>query len=48
MGKGIQLSECQNIGMCSVTCPKNLDPQYAINELMKMLGDLKKKEVAAV
>ena len=31
LSKGIQLSECQNIGMCTVTCPKNLNPQFAIN-----------------
>ena len=25
--QGIRLDDCQNIGMCSVTCPKGLDPQ---------------------
>jgi succinate dehydrogenase/fumarate reductase-like Fe-S protein len=32
--------------MCSVTCPKNLDPQYAINELLKMLGDLRQRKAS--
>lgn len=27
LSKGIKLDDCQNIGMCSVTCPKGLDPQ---------------------
>lgn len=27
ISKGIRLDDCQNIGMCSVTCPKGLDPQ---------------------
>lgn len=27
LSHGLKLDECQNIGMCSVTCPKGLDPQ---------------------
>lgn len=27
LSEGIKLDDCQNIGMCSVTCPKELDPQ---------------------
>jgi len=27
LSQGIKLDDCQNIGMCSVTCPKGLDPQ---------------------
>ena len=30
LAKDIKLEECQNIGMCSVTCPKGLNPQGAI------------------
>ena len=37
LSKGIKLDECQNIGMCTVTCPKGLDPQTAVQELMKMV-----------
>lgn len=31
LAKDIKLDECQNIGMCTVTCPKGLNPQGAIN-----------------
>ena len=27
LSEGIKLDDCQNIGMCSVTCPKDLNPQ---------------------
>jgi succinate dehydrogenase/fumarate reductase iron-sulfur protein len=33
---GPKLDGCQNIGMCSVTCPKGLNPQGAIQHLFKM------------
>ncbi len=42
LSKGIRLSECENIGMCTVTCPKGLNPQAAINELLAMVA--KRKE----
>lgn len=35
-----RLDACQNIGMCSVTCPKGLDPQGAIQNLFKMVNNL--------
>jgi succinate dehydrogenase/fumarate reductase iron-sulfur protein len=37
LSKDIKLEECQNIGMCTVTCPKGLNPQLAIQELMRMV-----------
>ena len=48
LSKGIRLSECQNIGMCTVTCPKNLDPQYAMNELFRLVAELSRKRVSAL
>lgn len=27
LSQGMRLDDCKNIGMCSVTCPKGLDPQ---------------------
>lgn len=33
---GPRLEACQNIGMCTVTCPKGLNPQAAIQHLFKM------------
>jgi len=37
VSKGLRISEYENIGMCTVTCPKGLDPQKAINELLGMI-----------
>ena len=39
--------ECQNIGICSLTCPKDLDPQGAIQDLLKMVKDyeLRKQDI---
>lgn len=39
----MKLDECQNIGMCTVTCPKGLDPQSALQSLLKMVHDLREK-----
>jgi succinate dehydrogenase/fumarate reductase-like Fe-S protein len=33
-----------NIGMCSVTCPKDLNPQDAIQDLIQMIKDHKKSD----
>lgn len=45
LSKDIKLDECQNIGMCTVTCPKGLNPQLAIQELMKMVKELEENKV---
>jgi succinate dehydrogenase (ubiquinone) iron-sulfur subunit len=45
LSKGLKLKECENIGMCTVTCPKGLNPQAAINELLRMVAE--KKENAS-
>jgi len=36
----LKLDACENIGMCSVTCPKGLNPQGAIQHLMKMVESM--------
>jgi len=43
----IKLDDCQNIGMCSVTCPKGLDPRSAIQNLMRMAKEFKEEKIAA-
>lgn len=48
LAKDIKLSECQNIGMCSTTCPKGLNPQGAIQHLMKMVEEMNEREVERV
>ena len=44
LSKDIKLEECQNIGMCTVTCPKGLNPQGAIQELLKMVRELEENK----
>jgi hypothetical protein len=41
LSEGIRLEECMNIGMCSVTCPKDLDPRFALQDLLKMVKERK-------
>ena len=43
LSKGLRLKSCENIGMCTVTCPKGLNPQVAINELLAMLNERKER-----
>mgnify|MGYP006319288349 FL=1 len=43
LAKGLKIKSCENIGMCTVTCPKGLDPQAAINELLAMIKERKEK-----
>ena len=35
----MKLEECMNIGMCSVTCPKDLNPREAIQDLIRMVTE---------
>jgi len=46
LAEGVALDECQNIGMCSVTCPKGLDPRTALQNLLKMVKDFKEVRVS--
>lgn len=39
--KGLRLKSCENIGMCTVTCPKGLNPQESINTLIDMINERK-------
>ncbi len=32
----MKLGECYQIGLCSLTCPKGLDPRGALKELKDM------------
>lgn len=42
----LRLDDCQNIGMCSHTCPKGLNPQGALQNLLGMIKDLKERKNA--
>lgn len=39
IAEDLRLDDCQNIGMCSLTCPKGLDPQTSLQTLMKMVKE---------
>lgn len=47
LSKDIRLDDCQNIGMCSVTCPKGLNPQFAVQDLMRMVKEMKDRKVTS-
>jgi len=46
IAQGSRLSDCQNIGMCTVTCPKGLDPRASLQNLFAMVKDFKEQTVA--
>lgn len=48
LSKDMRLEECQNIGMCTVTCPKGLDPQAAIQHLLKMVEEMAERKAETV
>ena len=41
LSKDLSIDACENIGICTLTCPKDLDPQKAIQETLKMIKDYK-------
>jgi succinate dehydrogenase (ubiquinone) iron-sulfur subunit len=41
---GQKLERCYQIGACSLTCPKGLDPREAIEKLKDIYSDYKKKK----
>lgn len=41
---GQKLERCYQIGACSLTCPKGLDPRYAIEKLKDMYTEYKLKK----
>lgn len=46
LSEDIKLDDCQNIGMCSVTCPKGLDPRTALQDLISKVKDLKVRRIS--
>jgi succinate dehydrogenase/fumarate reductase-like Fe-S protein len=41
---GQKLERCYQIGACSLTCPKGLDPRDAIEKLKDLYTEYKKKK----
>lgn len=44
IGGDMKLGECYQIGMCSLTCPKGLDPRAALEQLKKLYEDYKERK----
>ena len=44
LSQNMRVSECQNIGMCTATCPKDLDPRSAIQDLLRMVNEYTQKK----
>ena len=45
---GERVNACENIGMCTATCPKGLDPRKAIQSLLGMIENHKKEKLEHV
>lgn len=45
---GQKLERCYQIGACSLTCPKGLDPRDAIEKLKALYSDYKKQKRSAL
>jgi succinate dehydrogenase (ubiquinone) iron-sulfur subunit len=45
---GQKLEKCYQIGACSLTCPKGLDPRAAIEKLKDMYTNYKKQKRIAL
>lgn len=45
IAEDVRLDDCQQIGMCSFTCPKGLNPQLSLKNLMDMVKDFRKNRI---
>ncbi|KAL4503095.1 hypothetical protein ABPG72_014324 [Tetrahymena utriculariae] len=45
IAEDVRLDDCQQIGMCSFTCPKGLNPQLSLKNLMDMVKDFRQKRI---
>jgi succinate dehydrogenase (ubiquinone) iron-sulfur subunit len=43
LGGDMKLGECYQIGLCSLTCPKGLNPRAALGHLKELYSDFDKK-----
>lgn len=44
LGGDMKLGECYQIGICSLTCPKGLDPRGALEHLKNMYAEYKERK----
>ena len=45
MLSGQKIEKCYQIGACSLTCPKGLDPRYALEKLKDLYYEHKAKKL---
>jgi len=43
LGGDMKLGECYQIGLCSLTCPKGLNPRAALGHLKELYEEFDKK-----
>lgn len=43
ISQDVRLDDCQQIGMCTVTCPKGLNPQLSLENLINMVKDFRER-----
>jgi len=43
LGGDMKLGECYNIGLCSLACPKGLDPRGSLAHLKSLYGDMRER-----
>ena len=43
LGGDMKLGECYQIGLCSLTCPKGLNPRAALKHLKELYSDYAEK-----
>ena len=46
LGGDMKLGECYQIGLCSLTCPKGLDPRKALENLKHLYEDYRERKEA--
>ena len=44
LGGDMKLGECYQIGLCSLTCPKGLNPRAALQHLKELYADYEEKK----
>ena len=45
LGGDMKLGECYQIGLCSLTCPKGLNPRAALKHLKDLYAEFEEKKV---
>lgn len=46
LGGDARINECYEIGVCSLTCPKGLDPRKALAHLKELYSEHREKQLS--